>query len=98
MVEVFKKFENQENGAVLLMLHTKDNPMPKPVEGINFAGVPEETRKFFLERENRLIDEYFTKNKTGNYSSTIESRDDPDYGEKVRAELSFWEKKGITLL
>ncbi len=97
MVEVFKKFENQENGAVLLMLHTNDSPIPKPVEGIDFANVPKEKLEFFLQREGHLVDEYFTENKTGNYSSNIASRDDPDYGEKVREEISFWEKHGIIL-
>ena len=98
MVKVFKEFTGQTDGKVLLMLHTNDSPRPRAVEGINFAGVPEETRKFFLEREGRLVDEYFTENKTGNYSSNVASRDDPDYGEKVRQEIEFWQEHGIFLL
>lgn len=98
MVKVFKEFVNQPDGKVLLMLHTNDSPSPKPVEGIDFAGVPEETRKFFLEREGRLIDDYCIKHETDNYSSTIASRDDPDYGQKVREEIEFWKTKGIVLL
>jgi hypothetical protein len=98
MVKVFKEFVDQPDGKVLLMLHTNDSPSPRAVEGIDFAGVPEETRKFFLEREGRLIDDYCTKHETDNYSSTIASRNDADYGEKVREEIKFWEKYGIILL
>ena len=98
MVKVFKEFVDQPDGKVLLMLYTNDSPSPKPVEGIDFANVPKEKREFFLQREGRLVDEYFTENKTGNYSSNIASRDDADYGEKVQEEISFWEKHGIILL
>ena len=85
MVKVFKEFVDQPDGKVLLMLHTNDSPSPRAVEGIDFA-------------EGRLIDDYCTKHETDNYSSTIASRNDADYGEKVREEIKFWEEYGIILL
>lgn len=98
MVKVFKEFVEQADGRVLLMLHTKDNPTPKPVEGIDFAGVPTKTRELFLEREGRQIDTYFVKNKTGNFSMNMVSKHDPGYGQKVQEDIKFWKLKGIVLL
>ncbi len=63
MVKVFKKFENQENGSVLLMLSSCDHKDPKSVEGLDFKNASEDDRKAFLDREERHIDNYLIKGK-----------------------------------
>ena len=63
MVKVFKKFETQEDGSVLLMLSSCDHKEPKPVEGLDFKNASEDDRKAFLDREKRHIDNYLIKGK-----------------------------------
>lgn len=97
MAKVFKEFANQPDGTVLLMLHTKDNPTPKPVEGINFAGVPEETRTSFVQYYGRQLDNYALENRTGNFSTHIVSKHDPRYGQTTKEEVEYWAEKSIIM-
>ena len=64
MVKVFKKFENQENGSVSLMLSSSEHKETKRVEGLDFKNASEDDRKAFLDREKRHIDNYLIKGKT----------------------------------
>ena len=97
MAKVFKEFANQPDGTVLLMLHTKDKPTPKPVEGINFAGVPEETRTSFVQYYGRQLDNYALENRTGNFSTHLVSKHDARYGQTTKEEVEYWAEKGIVM-
>ena len=98
MVKVFKKFENQENGSVLLMLSSCDHKEPKRVEGLDFKNASEDERKAFLDREKRHIDNYLVKGKTGLYSINCASKHDKYFEAQVRDTINFCERHNIIIL
>ena len=98
MVKVFKKFENQENGSVLLMLSSCDHKEPKRVEGLDFKNASEDERKAFLDREKRHIDNYLVKGKTGPYSINCASKHDKYFEAHVRDTIDFCERHNIIIL
>ena len=102
MVKVFKHFEasidEKGNPVLQLFLQSEENSTKRLVEGLFFTpGVTVETLELFIRRENHQLDNYFTKGKTGNYSMHVASKHDAKYADIVRAEIEFWEKRGIIL-
>lgn len=98
MVKVFKKFEDQENGSVLLMLSSCEHKETKPVEGLDFKNASEDDRKAFLDREKRHIDNYLVKGKTGPYSINCASKHDKYFEAHVRDTIDFCERHNIIIL
>lgn len=103
MVKVFKHFEastdEKGNPILQLFLHSEENPTKRLVEGLVFGPeVTVETLELFVRRENRLLDKYFIKGKTGNYSMHVASKHNARYADIVKSEIQFWQKRGITLL
>lgn len=98
MVKVLKKFETQEDGSVLLMLSSCDHKEPKPVEGLDFKDASEDDRKAFLDREERHIDNYLIKGKTGPYSINCASKHDKYFEAHVRDTIDFCERHNIIIL
>ena len=98
MVKVFKKFEDQENGSVLLMLSSCEHKEIKPVEGLDFKNASEDDRKAFLDREKRHIDNYLVKGKTGPYSINCASKHDKYFEAHVRDTIDFSERHNIIIL
>ena len=97
MVKVFKKFEAQEDGSVLLILSSCYHK-PKSVEGLDFKNASEDDRKAFIDREERHIDNYLTKGKTGLYSINCASKHDKYFEAHVRDTIDFYERHNIIIL
>ena len=103
MVRVYKHFEvstdEKGNPILQLFLHSEENWNKRLVEGLFFTpGVTVETLELFVRREKRQLDNYFIKGKTGNYSIHVASKHNAKYSDIVKAEIEFWEKRGIILL
>ena len=98
MVKVFKKFEAQEDGSVLLMVSSCNHKEPKSVEGLDFKNASEDDRKAFIDSEERHIDNYLTKGKTGPYSINCASKHDKYFEAHVRDTIDFCERHNIIIL
>lgn len=103
MVKVYKHFEvgtdEKGNPVLQLFLLNEENSTKKLVEGIIFTPeVTVETLELFVRREERQLDNYLIKGKTGNYSMHVTSKHSPGYSDIVKSEIKFWEKRGIILL
>lgn len=103
MVKVFKHFEasidEKGNPVLQLFLQSEENSTKRLVEGLVFGPeVTVETLELFVRRENRLLDNYFIKGKTGNYSMHVASKHNAKFADIVKSEIEFWGKRGIILL
>ena len=101
MVRVHKHFEvsldEKGNPILQLFLHSEENWNKRLVEGLIFT--PEVTTlELFVRREERQLDNYFIKGKTGNYSMHVASKHNAKYADIVKSEIEFWGKRNIILL
>ncbi len=97
---VYTKFEKQPDGTVILKLQSKDKGKPdwKTVEGVDFSKASDENRYDFLKFYPRQLEEYVSKNQTGNFSMHVEDKHDGGYAHTVREEIEFWAQKDIVML
>ena len=97
---IYTKFEQADDGKVVLMLQSRDKGKPdwKVVEGVDFTHTSDEYKHKFLVYYRNQLEDYILNGKVGNFSTHTNDRHDPLYGDKIRDEIELWASRKVVML
>lgn len=96
---IYTKFEQADDGKVVLMLQSRDKGKPdwKVVEGVDFTHTSDEYKHKFLVYYRNQLEDYFINGGGDNFSTYTNDRHDPLYGQKIRDEIEFWKERKVIM-